>query len=85
MGRAGARRVTSGSTEKQLAGLVTAPLRRPGLHVDGAAPLDPADGRAFQTAGHERPRPPDGPGTNGRDHHVTDGPSRLDEASALSA
>ncbi|MER6239184.1 hypothetical protein ABT185_24495 [Streptomyces clavifer] len=55
MGRAGARRVTSGSTEKQLAGLVTAPLRRPGLHVHGAAPLDPADGRALQTARNERP------------------------------
>ncbi|MFJ8620024.1 MULTISPECIES: hypothetical protein [Streptomyces] len=85
MGRAGARRVTSGSTEKQLAGLVTAPLRRPGLHVHGAAPLDPADGRAFQTAGHERPRPPDGPGRTTVTTVWRTTASRPDEASALSA
>jgi 1-acyl-sn-glycerol-3-phosphate acyltransferase len=39
VGQAGARRVTSGSTAKQLAGLVTAPLRRPALHVHVGAPL----------------------------------------------
>lgn len=39
VGQAGARRVTSGSTAKQLAGLVTAPLRRPDLHVHVGAPL----------------------------------------------
>ncbi|MEE1752893.1 lysophospholipid acyltransferase family protein [Streptomyces sp. SP18CS02] len=33
VGQAGARRVTSGSVPKQLAGLFTAPLRRPDLHV----------------------------------------------------
>ncbi|MGX1887715.1 lysophospholipid acyltransferase family protein [Streptomyces sp. NPDC055287] len=33
VGQAGARRVTSGSVAKQLAGLATAPLRRPQLHV----------------------------------------------------
>lgn len=39
VGQAGARRVTSGSTVKQVAGLVTAPLRRPALHVHVGAPL----------------------------------------------
>ncbi|WP_371573843.1 lysophospholipid acyltransferase family protein [Streptomyces sp. NBC_01314] len=39
VGQAGARRVTSGGTAKQLAGLVTAPLRRPDLHVHVGAPL----------------------------------------------
>ncbi|GGZ50926.1 hypothetical protein GCM10010387_51610 [Streptomyces inusitatus] len=39
VGQAGARRVTSGSTAKQLAGLATAPLRRPDLHVHVGAPL----------------------------------------------
>ncbi|MER6655197.1 MULTISPECIES: lysophospholipid acyltransferase family protein [Streptomyces] len=40
VGQAGARRVTSGSVPKQLAGLFTAPLRRPDLHVHIGAPLD---------------------------------------------
>lgn len=45
VGQAGARRVTSGSVPKQLAGLFTAPLRRPGMHVHIGAPLDlSADG-----------------------------------------
>jgi 1-acyl-sn-glycerol-3-phosphate acyltransferase len=39
VGQAGARRVTSGSVGKQIAGLVTAPLRRPDLHVHVGAPL----------------------------------------------
>ncbi|WP_250292516.1 lysophospholipid acyltransferase family protein [Streptomyces atroolivaceus] len=48
VGQAGARRVTSGSVTKQLAGLVTAPLRRPGLHVHVGEPLRPtADGAAL--------------------------------------
>ncbi|MFJ8751888.1 lysophospholipid acyltransferase family protein [Streptomyces sp. NPDC102441] len=40
VGQAGARRVTSGSTAKQLAGLFTAPLRRPELHVHVGEPLE---------------------------------------------
>ncbi|MEU0126657.1 lysophospholipid acyltransferase family protein [Streptomyces sp. NPDC006289] len=75
VGQAGARRVTSGSTVKQLAGLVTAPLRRPQLHVHVGAPLEPADSRAFQT---DRARTA-----------VTTAwrtaASRLDEAAALTA
>ncbi|MGW6949566.1 lysophospholipid acyltransferase family protein [Streptomyces xanthophaeus] len=39
VGQAGARRITSGSVAKQLAGVATAPLRRPDLHVHVAAPL----------------------------------------------
>lgn len=39
VGQAGARRVTSGSMTKQIAGLVTAPLRRPGMHVHMGAPI----------------------------------------------
>jgi 1-acyl-sn-glycerol-3-phosphate acyltransferase len=39
VGQAGARRVTSGRAVKQLAGLATAPLRRPDLHVHVGAPL----------------------------------------------
>ncbi|MEU1213013.1 lysophospholipid acyltransferase family protein [Streptomyces sp. NPDC005791] len=47
VGQAGARRVTSGSTAKQLAGLFTAPLRRPHLHVHVGEPLKlTADGAA---------------------------------------
>ncbi|MFD4909437.1 lysophospholipid acyltransferase family protein [Kitasatospora purpeofusca] len=44
LGQAGSRRLTSGGTAKQLAGLATAPVRRPGLHVHLGAPLHlPAD------------------------------------------
>ncbi|BBC39060.1 Acyltransferase [Streptomyces graminofaciens] len=50
VGQAGARRVTSGTTAKQLAGLVTAPLRRPGLHVHIGAPLTLTGGHAPSTA-----------------------------------
>ncbi|MFD5790254.1 lysophospholipid acyltransferase family protein [Streptomyces sp. NPDC127037] len=39
VGQAGARRVTSGSAVKQFAGLATAPLRRPRLHVHVGQPL----------------------------------------------
>jgi 1-acyl-sn-glycerol-3-phosphate acyltransferase len=40
VGQAGARRITSGGTAKQLAGLATAPLRRPALHVHVGPRLD---------------------------------------------
>ncbi|MFD9120949.1 lysophospholipid acyltransferase family protein [Streptomyces bottropensis] len=49
VGQAGARRVTSGSPAKQLAGLVTAPLRRPGLHVHVGAPFILTGGHAGDT------------------------------------
>ncbi|MGW4805228.1 lysophospholipid acyltransferase family protein [Kitasatospora sp. NPDC004272] len=39
LGQAGARRISSGSTAKQLAGVLTAPLRRPRVHVHVGAPL----------------------------------------------
>ncbi|MFI1566741.1 lysophospholipid acyltransferase family protein [Streptomyces sp. NPDC020490] len=39
VGQAGARRVTSGSVIKQIAGIATAPLRRPALHVHIGAPI----------------------------------------------
>ena len=39
LGQAGARRITSGGRFKQLAGLFTAPLRRPRLHVHLGAPV----------------------------------------------
>ncbi|CAM5285125.1 hypothetical protein SAVIM338S_00205 [Streptomyces avidinii] len=39
VGQAGARRVTSGTTAKQIAGVLTAPARRPRLHVHVGAPL----------------------------------------------
>ncbi|MFE9724069.1 lysophospholipid acyltransferase family protein [Streptomyces sp. NPDC005794] len=40
VGQAGARRITSGNTAKQLAGLFTAPLRRPELHVHVGEPVE---------------------------------------------
>ncbi|MCX4826693.1 1-acyl-sn-glycerol-3-phosphate acyltransferase [Streptomyces sp. NBC_01142] len=49
VGRAGARRITSGSTMKQLAGLVTAPVRRPHLHVHVGAPVELTGERAMRT------------------------------------
>ncbi|PSJ25075.1 1-acyl-sn-glycerol-3-phosphate acyltransferase, partial [Streptosporangium nondiastaticum] len=49
LGQAGARRVTSGSRPKQLAGLVTAPLRRPALHVHVGAPVRLTGDRASAT------------------------------------
>ncbi|MFF6786691.1 1-acyl-sn-glycerol-3-phosphate acyltransferase [Streptomyces sp. NPDC012510] len=49
VGQAGARRVTSGSTAKQLAGLLTAPLRRPDLHVHVGLPLALTGGHPANT------------------------------------
>ncbi|MEU9763781.1 lysophospholipid acyltransferase family protein [Streptomyces sp. NPDC047985] len=39
LGQAGSRRIVSGSRTKQVAGLVTAPLRRPDVHVHVGAPV----------------------------------------------
>ncbi|MET7656863.1 1-acyl-sn-glycerol-3-phosphate acyltransferase, partial [Streptomyces sp. NPDC005486] len=39
VGHAGARRIASGSAAKQLAGTLTAPVRRPHCHVHLGAPL----------------------------------------------
>ncbi|MET9431758.1 lysophospholipid acyltransferase family protein [Streptomyces sp. NPDC003036] len=50
VGQAGARRVMSGGGAQQLAGLLTAPARRPRLHVHVGAPLTPAGDRAARTA-----------------------------------
>lgn len=49
VGQAGARRITSGSVPKQFAGLLTAPLRRPGLHVHVGSPLHLAGHSAART------------------------------------
>ncbi|WP_066950349.1 lysophospholipid acyltransferase family protein [Streptomyces lushanensis] len=50
LGQAGARRLVSGGPTKQLAGLVTAPLRRPDLHVHIGAPVRPTGERTAATA-----------------------------------
>ncbi|MFB7915837.1 lysophospholipid acyltransferase family protein [Streptomyces sp. NPDC056061] len=50
LGQAGARRIASGSRTKQLAGLATAPLRRPGLHVHVKSPVALTGTRAARTA-----------------------------------
>ncbi|MFF8430440.1 lysophospholipid acyltransferase family protein [Streptomyces sp. NPDC016566] len=50
VGQAGARRITSGRTAKQLAGLVTAPVRRPRLHVHVGTSLVLTGDRAAGTA-----------------------------------
>ncbi|WP_267245670.1 1-acyl-sn-glycerol-3-phosphate acyltransferase [Streptomyces sp. PR69] len=50
LGQAGARRITSGSGLKQIAGLVTAPVRRPRLHVHLGAPLRLPDDVTAATA-----------------------------------
>jgi 1-acyl-sn-glycerol-3-phosphate acyltransferase len=39
LGHAGARRIISGGRPKQLAGVLTAPLRRPALHVHLGEPI----------------------------------------------
>ncbi|WP_051717867.1 lysophospholipid acyltransferase family protein [Streptomyces megasporus] len=39
LGQAGSRRISSGSAVKQVAGFVTAPLRRPDVHVHVGAPI----------------------------------------------
>ncbi|WP_236242690.1 lysophospholipid acyltransferase family protein [Streptomyces sp. CC228A] len=50
VGQAGARRLVSGGAAKQLAGAVTAPVRRPRLHVHVGAPIAPAGDCAARTA-----------------------------------
>ncbi|MEU6238496.1 lysophospholipid acyltransferase family protein [Kitasatospora sp. NPDC047058] len=50
LGQVGARRLTSGSPLKQLAGLATAPTRRPTLHVHLGTPLHLAGEPAEATA-----------------------------------
>lgn len=50
LGQAGSRRLTSGRVPKQLAGLVTAPARRPALHVHLGTPLHLPDEPAAATA-----------------------------------
>ncbi|WP_433544253.1 lysophospholipid acyltransferase family protein (plasmid) [Streptomyces sp. CA-294286] len=51
VGQAGARRVTSGSRAKQIGGLLTAPLRRPDLHVHVGLPVEPTVDGVIRT-GH---------------------------------
>ncbi|MBT2376058.1 1-acyl-sn-glycerol-3-phosphate acyltransferase [Streptomyces sp. ISL-111] len=54
LGQAGARRVTSGSVAKQIAGFLTAPARRPRLHVHLGAPLHlPTDVEAATATARE--------------------------------
>ncbi|WP_405799138.1 lysophospholipid acyltransferase family protein [Streptomyces sp. NBC_01506] len=50
LGQAGARRVTSGGAARQLAGLATAPLRRPDLYVHIGAPVRLTGDRQDATA-----------------------------------
>ncbi|GGX63840.1 lysophospholipid acyltransferase family protein [Streptomyces fructofermentans] len=53
VGQAGSRRVTSGGVAKQWAGLATAPLRRPELHVHVGMPLAPeGDGAVLTSRAH---------------------------------
>ncbi|MER6095875.1 lysophospholipid acyltransferase family protein [Streptomyces sp. NPDC001728] len=53
IGQAGARRITSGGRAKQIAGVLTAPVRRPGLHVHIGTPLRlPADVAAATELAH---------------------------------
>ncbi|MCB8901334.1 MULTISPECIES: 1-acyl-sn-glycerol-3-phosphate acyltransferase [unclassified Streptomyces] len=53
IGQAGARRITSGGRVKQIAGVLTAPVRRPCLHVHIGAPLRlPADVTAATELAH---------------------------------
>ncbi|MER8233057.1 lysophospholipid acyltransferase family protein [Streptomyces sp. NPDC101490] len=53
IGQAGARRIVSGGRTKQLAGLLTAPVRRPGLHVHiGSAIRLPDDVAAATELAH---------------------------------
>ncbi|MFH7599007.1 lysophospholipid acyltransferase family protein [Streptomyces racemochromogenes] len=49
VGQAGVRRVTSGGPAKQVAGVLTAPLRRPRLHVHVGRPLEPTGDTAART------------------------------------
>ncbi|CAM5389646.1 lysophospholipid acyltransferase family protein [Streptomyces microflavus] len=50
LGQAGARRVTSGSGAKQIAGFLTAPARRPRLHVHLGSPVHLPPGVEAATA-----------------------------------
>ncbi|XMN10978.1 lysophospholipid acyltransferase family protein [Streptomyces griseobrunneus] len=50
LGQAGARRVTSGSDAKQIAGFLTAPARRPRLHVHLGSPVHLPPGVEAATA-----------------------------------
>ncbi|MFE9851734.1 lysophospholipid acyltransferase family protein [Streptomyces sp. NPDC005576] len=53
LGQAGARRVVSGGAAKQIAGLLTAPVRRPRLHVHFGSPVRlPGDIPAATAAAH---------------------------------
>ncbi|MFC8955373.1 lysophospholipid acyltransferase family protein [Streptomyces sp. NPDC057101] len=49
IGQAGARRITSGGRVKQIAGVLTAPVRRPDLHVHIGTPLRLPDDVATAT------------------------------------
>ncbi|QNS02844.1 lysophospholipid acyltransferase family protein [Streptomyces xanthii] len=49
LGQAGSRRLVSGGTVKQLAGLATAPLRRPALHVHAGPALRLTGDRVTRT------------------------------------
>lgn len=49
VGQAGARRIASGSAAKQLGGVLTAPVRRPCLHVHAGAPLTLIGDRTART------------------------------------
>ncbi|MFG2137846.1 lysophospholipid acyltransferase family protein [Streptomyces sp. NPDC048650] len=50
LGQAGARRLSSGSRAKQIAGFLTAPVRRPDLHVHIGAPVQLSGDRSAATA-----------------------------------
>ncbi|MEY9484425.1 1-acyl-sn-glycerol-3-phosphate acyltransferase [Streptomyces calvus] len=52
VGRAGARRLASGSSAKQLAGVPTAPVRRPRFHVRIGRPVRLPSGTSAGTAAH---------------------------------
>ncbi|MED7955188.1 lysophospholipid acyltransferase family protein [Streptomyces sp. BE20] len=54
LGQAGSRRLTSGGSFKQLAGLATAPVRRPTLHVHLGAPVRLAGDAVEATAAAHR-------------------------------
>ncbi|WP_235583097.1 1-acyl-sn-glycerol-3-phosphate acyltransferase, partial [Kitasatospora sp. Root107] len=54
LGQCGARRLSSGSTAKQLAGFATAPLRRPALHVHLGTPIRLAGDISEATAAAHR-------------------------------
>ncbi len=75
LGQAGARRITSGNAAKQLAGLATAPLRRPDLHVHVGAPLRPTGDGATRTRQAHR----------AVTHAWRTAAARLDEPAALAA